>query len=112
MKPKTKEEILEEHTAHKAHLLMDNGTLQAMQAYADQELNIYQRFQNLLANKILVEVRPIDSWDEWIYTITVEDCHAPFALVFESWPTEPFKTYQEAFEAGIKDGENWLQTPR
>lgn len=52
------------------------------------------------AKKFLIEVKPLDSWDNWIYKICEEDCCSPFFELTTN-PELEFKTYEEALEAGI-----------
>lgn len=51
--------------------------------------------------KILVEVTPIDSWDEWSFIIMLEDAMSPFFVA--EWNDGPFKSYEEALEQGLKE---------
>ena len=66
------------------------------------------KLQTFLRNKrILVEILPIDSWDNWTYSIYMEDCLAPF---FKCAPSEPleFPTYEDALEAGLTNALDYL----
>jgi hypothetical protein len=53
----------------------------------------------LRERKILVEVKPVDDWNEWFAQVYGEDCMSPFFL---AKTTELYKTYEEALEDGLK----------
>lgn len=60
------------------------------------------QLQTWLRNKkILVEVRPIDDWNHWCYSIFMEDCMLPF---FEVKNNNEYPSYEEALEAGLYEG--------
>lgn len=64
--------------------------------------------QTFLRNKrILVEILPVDSWENWTYSIYMEDCLAPF---FKCAPIEPleFPTYEDALEAGLTNALDYI----
>lgn len=54
----------------------------------------------LREKKILVEVRPIDSWNCWSCAISMEDSMSPFFEAARS--TIEYRTYYEALNEGIK----------
>jgi hypothetical protein len=55
--------------------------------------------QTWLRNKkILVEVRPVDDWSSWCYSIFMEDCMSPF---FEVKNNNEYPSYEDALEAGL-----------
>lgn len=58
-------------------------------------------FYDLLSQRCLVEVRPIDDWSSWTFRITLEDCMAPMFIAYESSEEEPYKDYETAMKAGI-----------
>jgi len=53
--------------------------------------------------KILVEARPIDSWDSWTYYIWGKDDMAPFFQIYPHSDEDPFEgiSYEEALEEGL-----------
>jgi hypothetical protein len=64
-------------------------------------------------HKILVEAFPVDSWEEWHYRITIEDCLAPFAIVKDSVheihkvkgdDKHFWHSYEKALEEGLYEG--------
>lgn len=71
--------------------------------YQQSELQTYLRNR-----KILVEVVPVDSWDNWTYSIYVEDCFAPFAKVAPEDISLEFPTYEDALEAGLTKAIDFL----
>lgn len=71
--------------------------------YQQSELQTYLRNR-----KILVEAVPVDSWDNWTYSIYVEDCFAPFAKVAPEDISLEFPTYEDALEAGLTKAIDFL----
>ena len=54
-----------------------------------------QAFKWFRDKKILGEVKPIDNWDMWGFSITMEDSMSPFFIAHSSIYTE-YTTYEEA----------------
>ena len=54
-----------------------------------------QAFKWFRDKKILGEVRPIDDWNMWGFSITMEDSMSPFFVAHSSIYTE-YTTYEEA----------------
>lgn len=60
------------------------------------------QLQTWLRNKkILVEVRPVDDWNHWCYSISMKDCMSPF---FEIKNNNEYPSYEDALEAGLYEG--------
>lgn len=79
--------------------------------YLDTLVPTYQQseLQTYLRNrKILVEVVPVDSWDNWTYAIYMEDCLAPFFRATSSEYFPEFPTYEDALEAGLTKAIDFL----
>jgi hypothetical protein len=80
--------------------------------YLDTLVPTYQQseLQTYLRNrKILVEVGPIDSWDSWAYSIYLEDAMSPFFKALPDTGDFPeFPTYEDALEAGLTKGIEFL----
>jgi hypothetical protein len=60
-----------------------------------------QAFRWFRDKKMLGEIRPIDNWDVWGFTIHMKDMTSPFFLAHSSIYTE-YKTYEEAELACLK----------
>lgn len=71
------------------------------------EKNMFQaptqaQLQTWLRNKkILIEVRPVDDWNSWCYSIFMEDCMSPF---FEVKNNNEYPSYEDALETGLYEG--------
>lgn len=63
-----------------------------------------EQFEYLLSRKVLVEAIPVDSWTEWHWRITLEDCMAPFFTFETSDPEQLYTSHKEAMISGIKRG--------
>lgn len=67
---------------------------------------LYQQVLKWLREEkhIILEVRPIDSWDSWTYQLWGKDDMAPFFQIYPHSDEDPFegKTYEEALEEGLK----------
>lgn len=81
----------------------DNYLETLIPTYQQSELQTYLR-----NHKILVEAVPVDSWDNWTYSIYVEDCFAPFAKVAPEDISLEFPTYEDALEAGLTQAIDFL----
>lgn len=72
--------------------------------YQQSELQTYLRNR-----KILVEVAPVDSWDNWTYAIYMEDSFSPFFKALPDTSDFPeFPTYEDALEAGLAKAIDFL----
>lgn len=38
--------------------------------------------EELIKQKIFVNIQPLDSWDTWVYQILMQDCMSPFFVAF------------------------------
>lgn len=57
--------------------------------------------QALIYHKIFIDVQPLDTWDEWVYAIILEDSMCPFFELCKSDAEKPFKTYHAAFSFAL-----------
>lgn len=57
--------------------------------------------------KILVEVRPIDSWETWTYDIYLEDIMSPFFKVDPN--IYEYNNYEHALEMGLQEGLKYVK---
>jgi hypothetical protein len=57
--------------------------------------------------KILVEVRPIDSWETWTYDIYLVDIMSSFFKVYR--PLFEYDNYEHALEMGLQEGLKYVK---
>jgi hypothetical protein len=63
-----------------------------------------------ITHKILVEVFPVDSWNEWHYRIVTEDCMAPFAIVECAGDDGEWKDHDVAREIGLHEALKYINS--
>ncbi len=63
------------------------------------DIQLMSRFLGYLDKKVLIEVKPIDDWNSWTYSIHCEDLMSPF---YEAHRCEDeFKSYLEGLNHAI-----------
>jgi hypothetical protein len=58
-------------------------------------------------HKLIIQVIPFDSWDNWVFKILAEDCMSPFFEAHDEM--KEFNSYDEALEAGILEATNLIK---
>lgn len=54
--------------------------------------------EELIKQKIFVDIQPLDSWNCWVYQIIMEDCMSPFFVAYSSVNDDlEFSSYNEAW---------------
>ena len=55
--------------------------------------------EDYLNEKIYIEIRPTDSWNDWYYVVYFEDLMSPFYKVYDSTTENKyFESYASAFD--------------
>lgn len=82
--------------------ITNNGYLEPLPAYSTPHIPQYELFDWLLNLNIFVEVKPIDDWDHWTYTVLLDGrpLH-PFIEIKSPLEVE-FDSYYDAMEAGLQ----------
>lgn len=58
-------------------------------------------------HKIFIEISPIDSWDNWVFRVYLEDIMSPFYS--NPWNGEEYDSYHKAMIESINEALNYVQ---
>lgn len=52
--------------------------------------------EELIEQKIFINIQPLDSWDCWVYEIVMEDYMSPFFIAYRSFDDDlQFSSYND-----------------